>query len=1114
MYKYSFPLLFIAILILTNCKKKTDSETSETVIKGPQRFELLSSEKTGINFTNDLKEDWDINIINYLNMYNGGGVAIGDINNDGLPDVYMSSSRGSNKLYLNKGGLKFEDITEKAGVAADTGFKTGITMADVNGDGFLDIFVCRTSNKNTDLLGNILYINNGNMTFTDKTKEYGLGDKVNTNHAVFLDYDGDGDLDLFMVNHRVNFKESSTIKLKQEKDGSLVRDATPQTPYESCRLYKNNNNHFVDVSKQTGISTSAFSLSAVVADINLDNYPDIFLANDFIEPDNIFVNNKKGGFIDKRSEYVKHMSQSCMGSDVADFNNDGLPDIITTEMAAEDPFRYKQLTTTMQYENYNLILKYGYGHQVSRNMLQLNNGNNTFSEIGQLAGISNTDWSWGVSFTDFDNDGWKDVYIANGYLHDVTDNDYRIYTRDSVELNGGINPEHFPNINDFLKLIPSTKLPNYMYRNKGDLTFENTTAAWGMKIPSFSNGYATADLDGDGDLDIVVNNVKDPAFVFENKTVQQGDMNFLQIKLNGPQKNRFGLGTKVWIYADGQMQYQELYTNRGFESSSEPLIHFGLGKSKKLDRIEVRWPDGKTQVLSNIKANQRLKLNYSDAGSEKLTGLPSYNPLYTDVSKNSGIDFLYTDSLFVDFDHERLIPHKFSNQGPFITKGDVNNDGKEDIYIGGALGQAGVLYIQTENGKFELKKVQTFIDDKSYEDSDAVFFDADGDNDLDLFVTSGSNEEPFGAEVYQPRLYINDGKANFTRSKNIPDIRTSAGCVVAFDVDGDKDLDLIIGGKVTPGAYPTIPESYILINDKGIFRDGTAQIAPDFKNIGMVYSIVVGDLDGDKQAEIVIAGEWMPITVFKKKANSYFNATKDFGLENTNGWWNTVVLLDADNDGDLDIVGGNLGLNTRIKASKDKPVVIYAKDFDGNGSIDPIMAFSYNNEYRPYVQRDNLSKQVRSIKNKFPRYKAYSNANMKDLFGSDLEKAQKYEAYCMASSYFENQKGKFKRSDLPIYAQFSPVKCIIVNDFNKDGFQDLLLAGNDSGAETETGVYDACSGLILQGDGKGHFKSVISKESGIWFDKEARDMALIKLGDKNEIICTNNNGPVQVILSK
>lgn len=1112
MYKYLILSVILIISGLTNCKSKK-AET-ESVVKGPQRFELLSSDKTGISFSNEMNQDYDINIHNYLYLYNGGGVAIGDINNDGLPDVYFSSSRGNNKLYLNKGGLKFEDITESAGVAANSGLKTGITMADVNGDGFLDIFVSRTSMDSTKLLGNILYINNGNLTFTDKTKEYGLGDKTTCNHVVFFDYDLDGDLDMFMMNHKINFKESTTIRLQQDKNGKLVRQSFPLSSHESDRLYRNDNNHFMNVSKQAGISTSAFSLSATVADINLDGYPDIYVANDFIEPDQIFINNKKGGFEDKSKEYLKHMSQNSMGSDIADFNNDGLPDIVTTDMAAEDPYRYKQLQNLMQYEHYNLLVQYGYGHQVLRNMLQINNGNNTFSDIGQLAGISNTDWSWGTTFTDYDNDGWKDIYISNGYKNDLTDIDYMVYTRDSIELSGGINPQRYPNINEVLKLVPSKKLSNYMYRNLGNLKFENTTEAWGMNIPSFSNGYANADLDGDGDLDVIVNNIDEPAFVYENKTVQQGDMNFLQIKLNGPAKNKFALGTKVWIFINGQMQYQELYTNRGFYSSSEPLIHFGLGKSKKVDRVEVRWPDGRTQIISNVNANQRLKLNYSDAGTEKLTGLPIYNPMFTDYSKNAGIDFLYSDSLFVDFNTERLLPHKFSNQGPYIAKGDVNNDGKEDIFIGGASGQAGALYLQSDNGKFVLKKVQDFENDKGFEDSDALFFDADGDKDLDLIVTSGSNEEPFGAEVYQSRLYINDGKANFIRSKqSFPDIRTSAGSVVAIDIDGDNDLDLIIGGKVTPGAYPTVPDTYVLINNKGVFTDGTSQFAPDLKKVGMVYSIAVGDLDGDKQNEIVLAGEWMPITVFKKKGNTYVNATKDFGLEGTNGWWNTVVLFDADNDGDLDIVGGNLGLNTRIKASKEKPLAVFAKDIDGNGSIDPIIAFTYKDNFMPYVQRDMLAKQVRSIKKKFPRYKAYSSATVKDIIG-DLSSAQKYEAYCMTSSYFENQKGKFKRSDLPIYAQISPVKCILVNDFNKDGIPDLLLAGNDKGADTETGVYDACTGLILQGDGKGNFKPITSKESGIWFDKESRDMALIKVGDKTEIICTNNNSPVQVFISK
>ena len=1111
-------LLFnITLLVLCSCSQK-HQDAEENKVSGPQRFDLLNPEKSGINFSNTLQENYVYNIVNYEYLYNGGGVAIGDINDDGLPDIYFTATFGSNKLYLNKGNMHFEDITDRAGVAANIGFKTGVTMADVNGDGYLDIYVCRTSREDDKQKDNILYINNRDLTFTNKAQEYNLAGNANTNHAVFLDYDLDGDLDMFMMNHRVGFDQATKTRLKQNSDGSIVRETFPLTPFESSRLYRNDDGKFTDISQSAGVSTSAFSLSATAADINMDNYPDIYVANDYIEPDLLFVNNKKGGLVDRYSDFLKHSSQNSMGSDVADVNNDGLPDIITLDMIAEDPFRYKQLMNIMQFERYNLLLKYGYGHQASRNMLQLNQGNNTFSEIAQLAGISNTDWSWSASFADYDNDGQKDIYITNGYRRDVTDNDYMVYTRDSIERSGGVSASRYPDVNQFLNIIPEQKLSNYMFRNKGDLTFENVTKAWGMDKPSYSNGFAYGDLDGDGDLDVVVNNINDPAFVFENKTSQQGDRSFIQMKLDGPVKNKYGLGTKAWVYCNGQKQYQEMYTNRGFMSSSEAIFHFGTGKAKVVEKIEIRWPDGKTQILTNVNTNQTLKIKYTEAGNQALTTEEPKNQLFEDKTAVSGIDFRHTENEYVDFNYERLIPHYLSNLGPLFAYGDTNGDKLVDVFIGGATGnqenpgQAGCLYLQTAQGKFKKSIQPAFENDKSFEDTDSEFFDADGDGDLDLIVGSGGKENPVGSEYYKVRLYLNDGKAKFTRSENaIPDIRISVGRILPIDADGDKDLDLIIGGRVTPGSYPTIPQSYILTNDKGKFIDATSALCPELSGLGMITDIKSGDLDADNYPEIIICGEWMPVTVFKKQGNMYKNMTESFGLGKSSGWWNSIQISDLDKDGDMDIVAGNLGLNSRHRASESKPIVIYSKDFDSNGSIDPIMAFTYKGELVPYAQRDQLAKQLPSIKKKFPRFRAYSSATISDLFSDDdLKTAQKLEVYCLTSSLFKNEKGKFTRTDLPIEAQFGPVRCLLVDDVNKDGNQDIILSGNDLSYETETGVMDALTGLILLGDGKGGFKSLLSRDSGLWLTKQARDMALIKTGESKMLICGNNNDKVQV----
>lgn len=1108
-----------AVFILSMFACKTNNQDDESSVPaGPQRFELLAPESTGVTFSNHLKEDYVYNILNYEYLYNGGGVTVGDINNDGLPDIYFSATFGTNKLYLNKGNMKFEDITDRAGVAANAGFKTGVTMADVNNDGYLDIYVCRTSREDDGKKDNYLYINNKDLTFTNKAQEYNLAGNANTNHAVFFDYDLDGDLDMFMMNHRVEFDQATKTRLRQLPDGKIIRETFALTPFESSRIYRNDGTTFTDISASIGMNTSAFSLSATVADLDMDNYPDIFVANDYIEPDYIFINNKKGAFTDKFNEILRHSSQNSMGSDIADFNNDGLPDIMTLDMIADDPARYKQLMNIMQYERYNLLVQYGYGHQASRNMLQLNQGNNFFSEIGQMAGISNTDWSWGCVFADFDNDSNKDVFITNGYRHDVTDNDYMVYTRDSIQKSGGVTPRRYPDVNEFLNLIPEHKLPNYIFRNKGDLTFENMTEAWKTGKPSFSNGCAYADLDGDGDLDLVVNNINDPAFIFENKTTQLADGNYLQIKLEGPEKNKFGLGTKAWIYNKGKMQYQEMYTNRGFMSSSEPILHFGTGTEKSVERIEIRWPDGKTQILNNVNTNQKLKIKYSEAGNQALTAAQKVAPLFENISKSSQLDYTHVENEYVDFNYERLIPHYYSNLGPFIAHGDVNGDKLEDVYISGATGNQekegtpGALYLQMPGGKFRKSPQADFIKDRNYEDTDCKFFDADGDGDLDLVVGSGGNENPNGSQYFDIRLYINDGKGNFRRDVTaMPPIKPSVGRILVHDVDADGDPDLVIGGRVEPGDYPTTPKSYIFKNDKGRFSDATAEFCPELTTIGMVTDIKAADIDGDKVDEIIICGEWMPVTVFKKQGKVYKNATTQFGLEKTNGWWNSIEIADFDKDGDLDIIGGNLGKNSRHKASVNNPIVMYAKDFDTNGSIDPVMCFTLKGTEYPYPQRDQLAKQVPAIKKKFPRYGAYSRASIQDVFGDNLSSALKLETYTLNTAWFRNDKGKFTRIDLPNEAQIAPVKCMIADDFNKDGNPDVLLSGNDKGFETETGVFDGFTGLILLGDGKGGFTPLLSKDSGLWLTREARDMAFINSSNNRKIlICGNNNSSTDV----
>ncbi len=1095
-----------------NADDTASNKSAQTASAENQRFQLIPPATSGVQFSNLISEDYHYNILNFEYLYNGGGVAIGDINNDGLPDLYFTGTFVPNKLYLNKGGFVFEDITQAAGVAAAEGFKTGVTMADINNDGWLDIYVCRTSKEDDGKKNNLLFINNKNKTFTESAAQYNLLDNANSNHGNFFDYDLDGDLDLFLLNHRLGFKDATRLRLKQKENGEIYRLTNPMTPFESDRLYRNDGGKFTDVSKQAGIYNSAFGLSATVGDINDDGYPDVFVANDYVEPDYVYINNGNGTFTDQYDTYIRHGSQNSMGSDLADFNNDGLLDLVCLDMIADDPVRYKQLMHVMQLERYQTLLQYGYGHQVSRNVLQVNNGNGTFSEIGQLAGVSNTDWSWGAIFADFDNDGWKDLFIDNGYKRDVTDLDYMTYTRDSIEKTGGVSSKRFPDLQKLLgELIPSKKLRNYLFRNVNGQRFEDIGQNWGLPHESFSNGAAVADLDADGDLDLVINNISDPAFIYENLTNNFPDNNYLQVQLVGSAQNVFGTGTKVTLrYATDQMQHQEMTFNRGFFSASEPILHFGLGDLSAVDRVEVVWPDGKTQLISNVNANQRLTVKHTDATNSPIAAAAKQNPLFREADNLAGIDFVHVENDFVDFTRERLLPHKLSELGPSIATADVNGDDLIDCYIGGATNQPGVLFVQNKNGSFRKMSNATWEKDQQHEDISSVFFDADGDKDMDLYVVSGGNTASVNSDVYQDRLYTNDGKGSFTRSSGLPRLTSSGACVSAHDVDDDGDTDLIVGGRVTPGAYPFVPQSYILKNEGGKFTDATAQIAPDFQKIGMVSDIIWTDIDKNGKQEMVVVGEWMPLTIFSFQNGKGTPAT----IANSSGWWNCVVAADFDGDGDDDLLAGNLGANTRLKASPQAPIRMFAKDFDQNGAIDPIMTFSYNGKDYPFAGRDMLIKQISKVKKKFPRYHHYADATLEDIFpASDLSSAQQLEVNNLLSGYFENKGGgQFSYRALPDAAQWAPCKSALTDDFNGDGHLDALLVGNDDGAEPETGVYDASNGTLLLGDGKGGFTPSSNRENGLWANREARDVVQLALGNgKKLLLIANNDGPVQGI---
>ena len=1114
-----YVLVLLTIFIFQGCKKNIDTPVEEMVAsQNNARFTLMSPDSTKVTFSNlsgDFKEDYNYNIFRYEYLYNGGGVATGDVNGDSLPDLYFTSTFSSNKLYLNLGDFRFLDVTNISRVAADIGFKTGTTMADINGDGRLDIYVCRTGKDDDGKKTDHVFINTGNKiengiaipVFEDQAKKLGLEDNSNTTHVCFFDMDRDGDLDLFQLNHRVDFETSTDFRLEQGADSSVIRITQPKSPFESNRLYRNDNGHFTDITLKAGMVSSAFGLSITPADINNDGWMDLYVANDYIEPDRVYINNRNGTFTDHFSEYLKHSSLNSMGSDIADINNDGLDDIVVLDMKAEDPLRYKTLINGMDYDRYNLLVQYGYGRQVGRNVLQLNNGNNTYSDIGQFAGIPATDWSWGALIADMDNDGWKDVYIANGYRRDVANLDYLTYVRDSLQQTGGLNSTRFPDINDILAFLPEKKLANYLFINNKQLGFDNSTVTAGMNQPSFSNGSAFADLDRDGDLDLIVNNVEDPAFIYRNDV--QGS-HWLQIDLKEKSGNTDGIGAVADVYTGNMHQHQFLITNKGFLSGSEPILHFGLGDATIIDSIILQWPEGKKEIMRSVAADQRI--TWSPGSGERYVNpaKAEANKIFSVMSSIQG--WVHKENEFVDFKRERLIPYMLSFEGPCLSVGDVNGDKLEDIYAGNGSGFSGAIFLQSENGSFAIAPNPAFTNDAVFEDCGAVMEDMDSDGDKDLLVISGGNSFQLNAPEYMTRYYVNDGNGKFTRVVDFPIIRTNAGAILAIDFDDDKDMDIIIGGRSTPGSYPTAPRSYLLENVGGKFKDITQSVFPDLETFGMITDIASGDLDGDKRPDVVLVGDWLPISIFSFDGTTFKNKTKTFGLDKTTGWWRSVQLADMDQDGDLDLLGGNIGLNTRLTTSEKYPITLISNDFDKNGSLDPVLCFYYKEQLYPYAGRDMIITQIPALKKKFGRYALYSTATIQDIFTSEeMKGSTTLTAKTFETTYLVNENNTFEKHALPFQVQWAPVYDFIVEDFDEDGRKDMLMAGNYTYADTETGEWDAGNGTLLLQNADGTFRFIPNTVHGFWAQQEARKLRSITLADGRRAVLTGNNqGPLQM----
>jgi hypothetical protein len=1123
-------------------------------------FETLSPRSTGVAFVNEIPEKPDFNILNYLYYYNGGGVAAGDVDGDGLPDLYFTANLGPNRLYRNKGNLEFEDITDRAGVAAPDGWKTGVAMADVNGDGHLDMYVSSVSYL-TEKGHNVLFINNGDGTFTDRTKEYGLEFAGYSTQAAFFDYDCDGDLDMYLLN-----SSTHTERRIGDRAGRMTPNAASRD-----RLYRNDPSpdgsgqarHFVDVSDAAGIHDSdhgveGFGLGVAVADFNLDGCPDLYVGNDFQENDFLYINNCDGTFTESITKATGHTSRFSMGVDAADFDNDGRTDVFVADMLPEREDVLKTSASSEGFNLFNLRLRAGYHPQYPRNTLQLNRGSAVlprgrssgqapqsgqtprFSEIGYFAGVFATDWSWAPLFADLDNDGRKDLFITSGIYRRPNDLDYINYVGNEAvqaSLAKGITRENLP----LLERMPQIPLANHAYHNNGDLTFTNRAEEWGLGEPGFSNGAAYVDLDNDGALDLVVNRINAPAAIYHNRARTTNGNGYLTVELRGTRGNTAGVGARVTLKQQGTVQVLEQSLTRGFQSSVDPRLHFGVGSARTIDSLIVVWPDRRSQVLTNVPVNRTITLSQDAAVVQSKAAVilsepgvirskadvilseakdlrrPDSGPspaAFTDVTSQLGVDVRHEENEFLDYGREPLMPHRLSTEGPALAVGDVNGDGLDDVFVGGAKWQPGTLLVQQRGGTFRSIAEPGIAADSIAEDVDAAFFDADGDGDLDLYVVSAGNEFSGQEDALRDRLYVNDGRGAFHRAPNaLPALYDNGSCVVPGDFDGDGDIDLFVGSRVVAGKYGVTPRSHLLRNDgKGQFTEVTDEVAPGLGEAGMVTSAAWVGRPGTKTLDLVVVGEWMPVRVFRQENGTLVDRTAEAGLANTEGWWNVVTSADLDADGRPDLILGNLGLNSYIGASPNEPARMYVGDFAHNGTLQQIITLYKHGVSYPVAGRDDLVRLIPSLRSRYPSFASFGASRVEDILpAADLKQATVREARVFASSVaIDRGNGRYELEPLPAEAQFAPVFAAVARDFDGDGRPDLLLGGNLFGVQPVLGRYDASSGVLLHGLGSGRFTSTDRSDQGI--EGEVRDMKLVGSAGRGSLIAVARNNATLLLL--